>query len=219
MTDTNGTSLGLANMDVRRERSLRSPGGERQATSRRYFLPREALFAGISKTFAAIDARSLDEAISLLEATRASRRGVYILGNGGSATTASHLACDLSQASRCDGGTPLRSIALTDTARLTACGNDRGFDMAFAETIEEWAEEGDVVIAISVSGNSPNVIKGLLAARATGASTIGLLGTDGGRAIDLVDVALHVAEYDYGLVETVHLGIAHALAVGLRTPT
>lgn len=157
------------------------------------------------------------QAIELLLETRATRHRVYVIGNGGSAATASHLACDLIKTAQVAGCDPLRVFALTDNIPLfSAWANDAAYEDAFAEQISAFVDPGDVVFAISASGNSPNVVNGLAAGRGRGARTIGLLGFDGGLARPLADIALHVPCFDYGLVEAAHLAIVHALTVAIR---
>ena len=160
---------------------------------------------------------ALARAIDCLLAARAANRRVYVMGNGGSSATASHLVCDLVKTAGVAGTPPIRAFALTDnTPLLTAWANDRAFDWAFGEQIEALVEPGDVVVAISASGNSPNVVNGLLAARGRGARTIGLLGFTGGAARDCVDIAVHVPCHDYGLVEDAHAAIGHAITAAIR---
>jgi D-sedoheptulose 7-phosphate isomerase len=159
----------------------------------------------------------LAEAIALLLETRATKRRVYVIGNGGSAATASHLVCDLVKTAHVDGYAPLRAFALVDgTPLLTAWANDRAYEQAFAEQLAALVEPLDVVIAISASGNSPNILAGLKAASALGAHTIGLLGFDGGAALDLVDIAIHIPCNSYGLVEDTHAAIGHAITAAIR---
>lgn len=141
------------------------------------------------------------------------RRGgvIYTAGNGGSAATASHLALDLQKAAGA------RAISLTDNpGLLTAWGNDTSFERVFAGQLEVLGREGDGVIVISVSGSSPNIIALLEVARAKGMTSIGLLGSDGGRAAGLVDAAVIVPSDDYGWVESVHTVLHHVLTYALR---
>lgn len=167
--------------------------------------------------FGAIDPGALHQAVTLLKAARRRRARVYIMGNGGSASTASHMACDLAKGIGRTRHERLRAVALSDSsALLTAWVNDSGSTLGFSGQLDTLLDPQDVVIAVSVSGNSENVLAGLDTARELGAATIGLLGADGGRALRQVDVALHVPSWDYGVVETVHIGLLHALANALR---
>jgi D-sedoheptulose 7-phosphate isomerase len=155
----------------------------------------------------------------LLDAYERNAR-LFIAGNGGSAALASHFACDL-QKSVC-GVNPrqkqkrFRVIALTDNvATLTAWANDEGYPHIFSEPLKNLAEPGDLFIAISASGNSPNVVEALRTAREMGLHTIGWLGFSGGAALELCDTALHVPVDDYGLVEGAHDVLAHLLTAWL----
>lgn len=154
----------------------------------------------------------------LLLAVRAAGRRVYVMGNGGSMATASHMVCDLVKTARVRGHQPLRVFALADNGPLlTAWANDADYERVFAEQIEALVEPDDVVIALSASGSSRNIVLGLRKAAERGATTIGLLGFDGGAALGMVDIAIHVPSHDYGLVEDAHSAISHALTAAIRS--
>lgn len=173
--------------------------------------------AELERVLPLVPGDALRRAIGLLLEARASGHRVYIIGNGGSAATASHLVCDLVKTAHVPGFAPLRAFALADgTPLLTAWANDRAYDRVFAEQVAAVVEPGDVIIAISASGNSPNIVAGLMTASALGAHTIGLLGFDGGAALDVVDVAIHIPCNDYGLVEDTHAAIGHAMTAAIR---
>jgi D-sedoheptulose 7-phosphate isomerase len=139
---------------------------------------------------------------------------VYVVGNGGSATNATHFACDLSKATIVEGRARLRVTSLTDNvALLTAWANDTSYEKVFSEQLTNLLNPGDVVIAISASGNSPNVVSAIRAARLMGAATVGLVGFSGGRLLELVDAAVHVPSQDYGVVEDCHSVLEHAVTV------
>ena len=152
----------------------------------------------------------------IIEAQRDGRH-VYVLGNGGSAATASHLACDLSKATVVSGRRRLRVTALSDNvALLTAWANDTSFDRVFAEPLLNHLDPGDVVIAISASGNSPNVVEAVRVANDMRATTVGLLGFTGGRLLEMVSVSLCVRSHDYGVVEDCHMVLGHAITASTR---
>ncbi|HEU0169688.1 MAG TPA: SIS domain-containing protein [Chloroflexota bacterium] len=157
-------------------------------------------------------------AIDLLIEAQDRGSRVYIMGNGGSAATSAHLANDLmKKTSHVPGMRPLRAFAVSDNVPLlTAWANDVAYDSAFAEYLSGVLDEDDVVIGISASGNSPNVLNGFAVARACGARTIGLVGFDGGAAEGMVDVAIHVPSFDYGLVEDAHMAVGHAISDAVR---
>jgi len=152
----------------------------------------------------------------LLRAQREGRR-VFFLGNGGSATTASHMAVDFGKGTALAGQPRLRAISLTDNVGvITAWANDANYEAVFKEQLENLLEPLDVVIAISASGNSPNVLQAVEFGRKRGAVTIGLIGFGGGKLKDLVDIDITVSSRNYGQVEDFHLTLDHILSQYLR---
>ncbi len=148
-------------------------------------------------------------------------RRVFIVGNGGSATTASHMACDLGKNTfaPANGETArrFRVMALTDNAGwMTALGNDLGYDYIFSEQLRNLVHPGDVVIAITGSGNSPNIVEAARVAKALGATVIGFLGFGGGTVRALVDHYVLVESNNYGYVEDLHLVLNHVLVAYFR---
>lgn len=173
--------------------------------------------ARLAETLLRVPSEPVGLAIDLLLAARAAGRRIWVFGNGGSAAIASHLVCDLSKTAVRAGEPPLRSFALTDNVPLmTAWANDAAYERVYAAQIEMLVDRDDVVIAISSSGRSPNIVAAVSSARARGARIIGLVGFDGGPTLDLVDVAIHVAVHDYGIVEDAHAAVGHALAAAVR---
>ncbi|HEY3463148.1 MAG TPA: SIS domain-containing protein [Gaiellaceae bacterium] len=137
---------------------------------------------------------------------------VFTLGNGGSASTASHMAADLAKNTIGANMRRFRVLSLNDNAAiLTSLANDLGYENVFREQLENLVRPGDLLIALSASGRSPNVLKALRYAQAQCAQTACLLGFDGGDAASLCDVAIIVPTEDYGVVEDVHLIINHIL--------
>ena len=159
-------------------------------------------------------------AASRLSEARRSSATVYVAGNGGSATTASHMVTDL----MFGRGLPepgLRVIGLADNqAVITATANDVSYDEVFARQLRRLARPGDVLILISASGNSPNVVRAAEVAREMEVTIIGLTGFDGGRLAGLSDVSVHVPSPPdaYGPVEDVHLIVNHMLVAALASP-
>ena len=173
--------------------------------------------AELADVLALVSVDALDRAAEMLLETRAAGRRVYVVGNGGSAATASHFVCDLVKTAHVDGHEPLRAFALTDNIPLlTAWSNDRAYERCFAEQVASLVDRGDVVVGISASGNSPNIVAALAAAAERGARTIGMVGFDGGAARQVVDLAIHVPCHHYGLVEDTHMAIGHALTAAVR---
>jgi len=137
---------------------------------------------------------------------------VFVVGNGGSASTASHMAADLAKNTIGPHMRRFRVMSLNDNVSLmTALANDIGYDSVFREQLVNLIQPGDVLIAISASGNSPNVLRAIEYAQSRHAQTIGLLGFDGGRAAQIADKSILVRSNDYGVVEDAHLVLNHIL--------
>ena len=160
------------------------------------------------------------QAVELLEEARLKAKRVFIFGNGGSAATASHFAADLSKGAISKTKARIKAIALTDNAPLlTAWANDTVYENVFAEQLENFVEPGDVAIGISGSGNSPNVLNGIKAAKAKGATTIGFIDFDGGMLRELVDICIIVPNHNMEQVEDIHLLLEHIITTYLRGKT
>lgn len=140
-------------------------------------------------------------------------RIVYTFGNGGSASLASHFACDLGKGTAyCNGGKRFRVLALTDNLpTLTAWANDSNFEHIFSEQLRNFVQAEDVAFAISGSGNSKNVLNALHVARDAGAATVGISGFEGGEMRSLCDVCVVVPSNNMQIIEDLHLAIAHSI--------
>jgi len=145
-------------------------------------------------------------------------RHVFACGNGGSSACASHFIEDVAKGIDYGAGRPrYRALALTDSvALITAWANDSSYDDVFAEQLRNFVEPGDVVIGISASGNSPNVLRAVELAKQVGAATVGLTGCDGGRLARTADCAIIVPSRNMQQIEDVHLVICHLIYVCLR---
>jgi D-sedoheptulose 7-phosphate isomerase len=166
----------------------------------------------------ALDVEALAAIVNELERARVEGKTVYLIGNGGSAATASHMAEDLAFGTRHRKGDRLRAISLADNVPyLTAAANDIGYESVFVEQLRTVLQAGDVLLAISASGSSPNVVAAVEYANDIGAVTLGLIGFDGGRLKDLCDISLHVVteKGDYGYVEDIHLILDHLITTFL----
>lgn len=145
----------------------------------------------------------------------ASRKGkhIFICGNGGSAATSLHFARDLQIGTAREGKPRVRATCLADNvAFITAIANDIDYSAIFEEQLRGVLEEGDVVIGISASGNSPNVLRAIDYARLRGAVTIGLIGFGGGRLKELADKSIVLSSNDYRPVEDTHMVLAHLIS-------
>lgn len=168
-------------------------------------------FGLLKHSLSAISARDVDRIAEILLEAYDHEGTVFIFGNGGSASSASHFACDLSKGTIQTGSRKrLRAVGLTDNLPiLTAWANDAGYESVFAEQIRNLIQPDDIAFAISCSGNSPNVLKALEVARAAGASTVGLGGFDGGRMKFLCDFCLIIPSENMQIIEDLHLSITH----------
>jgi len=165
-----------------------------------------------------VDLNAVKSVSDALLAARVRSATVFVVGNGGSAATASHMATDLMLGSGLVNP-PLRVIALTDNqAIITATGNDLNFDQVFSRQLIHLARPEDVLIAVSASGNSPNVLACVDAAKELGLTTIAFTGFDGGRLATMVDLLVHVPTRKgaYGPVEDVHLMVNHMITEQLK---
>lgn len=171
----------------------------------------------LQKTLDLLPLDDIRRVIELLHRGRLEKRHVFVMGNGGSASTASHIVCDLAKNIRSPMAPHLRIMELTDsTAIFSAYANDDGYENVFALQLANFVQAGDIVIGISTSGNSENVLRAIKLARANGATTIGMTGFDGGQLISLVDKNIHVPSDNIEQVEDIHLMIGHIITTNLR---
>ena len=167
----------------------------------------------------AVDLEAVEAVVQALIAIRNSGRTVFVAGNGGSAATASHMATDLMLGSQLVDP-PLRVVALTDNQSIiTATGNDLDYEQIFSRQIARLAQTGDLLIVVSASGNSGNIVAGVETAKAHGVTTVAFTGFDGGQIANLVDLLVHVPTRvgAYGPVEDAHLAINHMITERLKT--
>jgi len=159
-----------------------------------------------------LDLAAIAEFARRLEAVRAAQSTVFFVGNGGSAATCSHFANDLAKACRRVGVPGFRAISLTDNvALMTAIANDDGYENVFAGQMRDLFKRGDMLVAISASGNSPNVLAAARLAGELGGEVVGITGFDGGALRRLSDCVVHVPSEkgEYGPVEDVHMIVDH----------
>ncbi|MBX3021650.1 MAG: SIS domain-containing protein [Bdellovibrionales bacterium] len=168
-------------------------------------------FQYLAELMGKMDPKPVGQFIEAVEQARATKNQIFFLGNGGSAATASHFANDFVGGPRC-WDNAYRALSLTDNSALvTAIGNDHGYDKIFELQLRALMREGDVVVGISASGNSPNVLAAMRYAAANGAVTVGLTGFDGGELAKISQINIHVptAKGEYGPVEDLHMVIDH----------
>ncbi len=177
----------------------------------------EDYFKEIKLAASSIDRSKLSEAIQIL--TKAYTKGtmVFTCGNGGSAAIANHLVCDHCKLVRTDTDLYSRIYSLSTTVEIiTAIGNDLSYDEIFKYQLKSLAKSGDVLITISSSGDSENIVRAANWAKQNNVSVISLTGFSGGRSAKLADVNLHVSADNYGVIEDVHQSIMHLLAQFIR---
>jgi D-sedoheptulose 7-phosphate isomerase len=171
--------------------------------------------AHFAKTVAAMDGAGLAEVAGLVERASTDGRTIFVLANGGSAAVASHFVNDMSVNAIVAGKRGFRCVSLTDNAEsLTAVANDAGYENVFLFQLQCMMEKGDLVIALSVSGNSENVMRAVEYANANGAHTIGMSGFDGGRLAKAAKTVLHFpsSRDEYGPVEDAFSVVFHAVS-------
>lgn len=175
-----------------------------------YFTELQQMLRDISQTH-------LHEVLALLENAYHDGHRIFIMGNGGSAATASHFALDLAKNTITPGAPRLKAISLTDHVPLiTAWSNDTAYEHIFEEQLANMIEAGDVVIGISTSGNSPNVINALLLAKKSGAAAVGLLGARGGLMKNFVDAYVLAPGENIEQEEDAHMILSHVITRHMR---
>jgi D-sedoheptulose 7-phosphate isomerase len=169
--------------------------------------------AGLHAAIDAIDEAMVGKVIDILREARDNGRAIFVCGNGGSASTASHFACDIVKGASFNRSSRFRIMALTDSLpTLTAYSNDVSYECVFAEQLKNFAQPGDVVMAISGSGNSPNVLRAVEYGNSIGCRTIALTGRDGGKLGALAGLNLQVPEPHMGRIEDAHMIITHMIS-------
>ena len=174
--------------------------------------------AGVAPAIAALQVDKIGDILDAIAEVRDRGSRIYIIGNGGSAATASHFASDLCKGAINAARPRIKAFALVEnTALNTAWANDTAYENIFAEQIANHVVEGDLVIAISCSGNSPNILRGVTAARGKGAMTIAFTAFDGGKVKDLVDITLIISGDNMEQAEDIHLMLCHIITTCLRS--
>jgi D-sedoheptulose 7-phosphate isomerase len=159
----------------------------------------------------------IDRAVTVLKRAIRDDRLIFACGNGGSAAIANHLTCDCSKGIATDTALRPRVVSLSATVELiTAIANDVDYAEIFTHQLKNVARSGDVLITISSSGDSENIVRALTWAADNGVTTIALSGFSGGRSAAMADINLHVAAENYGIVEDVHQSLVHILAQYVR---
>jgi len=177
----------------------------------------KSYFEELAETFGRIPGKEIEEMVDALMSVRQQGKHIFLIGNGGSAATASHFANDLAKGTKCDNKKRFKAFSLTDNIPLvTAWANDHSFDDVFVEQLANLLQAGDLVIAISGSGNSRNILKAVEYANAHHGVTFGLIGFQGGKLKDLVRKAIVVPSNKQEIIEDVHLVLEHIVCKYIR---
>ena len=185
----------------------------------------ENYFVGLREVMANLDIAAMEQVIRVLLEAREKGKQIITMGNGGHGATASHWVNDLGKHTIVSeerdrvvsGGKRFRTVCLNDNmSTLTAWANDLGFENCFSEQIANWVGEGEVVIGVSGSGNSENILRAFQVAKEKGATTICLTGRDGGRAKEIADICFIVPSQTMIHIEDVHLAFTHMCSEMLR---
>lgn len=166
---------------------------------------------------AQLDTAALDTILEILERARAERRHIFVFGNGGSASTASHFAADLQKNTVRSHMPRFQVTCLNDNVAIfSAYANDDGYECVFAEPLISHADPGDIVLAISASGNSPNVLRAIQAANERNLVTIGFAGMTGGKLAQMAQHCIIIPSDSYEHIEDAHLMLCHALVATIK---
>jgi D-sedoheptulose 7-phosphate isomerase len=177
----------------------------------------EAYFQAARAAQASVDRVALAKAGALLAGAYAARKTIYVCGNGGSAAISNHLVCDHLKCIQTDTDLRPRVVSLSATIEtITAIANDISYDEVFVYQLRTLADPGDVLISVSSSGDSENVVRACQWAKDSDLAVIALTGFAGGRTRDIADVSLHVAGDNYGVIEDTHQALMHILAQFIR---
>jgi phosphoheptose isomerase len=170
----------------------------------------------LSSAIQSVDRKELKNAHDIILNAVRGRKNIFVCGNGGSLSMSEHLMCDIGKGLYYDAGFKPRIFSLTSSPIITATANDIGYDDIFSLQLDMMADVGDVLVVVSASGNSPNVVKAVEKARDMNMVIIAFTGFDGGKISRLANVVLYTNENNYGIVEDSHQAIMHVIAQQIR---
>jgi len=172
----------------------------------------------VSELLMGLNWQAIEDIIEVFHTARTNGKTIFFIGNGGSAATSSHFAEDLAYGTMVEGKEPFRALSMTDNiAYMTAVANDESYENIFVRQLKNLFNSGDVLVAISGSGNSPNLVKAVEYANNKGGITIGIVGFDGGKLNNICHHCVHIKTMvgEYGPVEDIHLILAHIVSTYL----
>lgn len=172
----------------------------------------EIYFERLKSTIDLVDKCALNTLMNVLECARNEGRSVFVMGNGGSSATASHFVCDFNKGISLNQDKKFKLICLNDNIpSLMAYANDFSFEDIFVGQLRNFFQKGDIVLGISGSGNSKNVLKAIEFANTHGGITVGLTGYDGGKLRDIVHYCIHIPINDMQIIEDLHMVLDHCM--------
>lgn len=171
----------------------------------------------LKNTLDNIDRKDIEKLESWLEEARVNGKHVFVLGNGGSAAAASHWVCDFGKGINVGESKRMKIMAPSDHSSIfTAYGNDNAYDQTMLEQLKNFLEPGDLVISLSVSGSSGNLVEAQKYAKEAGAKTVCIVGDYNGKLIDISDFSIVLNSKNYGAVEDIHLILEHAISQNMK---
>jgi len=174
-------------------------------------------FDTLNRVATTIDYGIIDQLVERLVQARGDNRPVFVFGNGGSASTSGHFGLEFTMTGQAGGPKALQVRSLSDNVGLlTALANDISYDEVFRYQLESYASAGDIAIAISGSGNSPNILNACQWAKDNGIIVIALTGFDGGKLKELADIHINIPSNNYGIIEDLHMSIGHIIGQRLH---
>ena len=172
--------------------------------------------SNLNQALDSLEQENLDKVFEALAKSILSQKTIFTCGNGGSSSIAEHLVCDFIKGASTDSKIDPKVIPLLTTPVITAVANDISYDEVFAFQIKQYANKGDILLSISSSGNSENIIRAIEQAKSMGVITISFVGFNGGRAKEISDLCLHISSNNYGICEDAHHALMHIFAQYLR---
>ena len=177
----------------------------------------EGYFSALAEVLPKVDQAVIARFADMLWEAWSDNRRVYVFGNGGSASTAGHWVCDLVKNTSTEGRRRFQVLSLADNmAMLSALGNDVSYDDVFRFPLASYAQKGDIAVAISASGSSPNLLRACEWARDHGVTVVALTGFAGGKLKGLCDLHINVPSDNYGIIEDLHLAVGHIVSQLLK---
>lgn len=173
----------------------------------------DAYRKGLDEALSQVNGEVMTDIFNAISEVILKGRNLFAGGNGGSASIAEQLTCDWMKGTRAEGKRPLRAHSLcSNTALITAIANDHGYAHIFAQQLAMWSRKGDLVVLISASGNSPNIVEAAQYCQDHGLTLVGFTGFSGGKLAELAHFNLHVPVHNYGIVEDAHQAMMHSMA-------